>query len=762
MVRGRMRADLRRVAGPAITIAIAAALTTACAAPRYYAPHPCDRPDLTGCLIRDVEVTGAKKVSAGDIKDKIATTETSHALGGALADIPIVSLWDRLTVDYSELDHFVLERDLTRIERFYRARGYYEAHARAARVTRVGKDRVRVEIVVEEGEPVVIAGVRIEGKDKKLPDALAAPLSRAARVMKRDAPFSEATFETMKKRLLRAMTDNGYAYASVEAKATVDLITHKADVEVVIDAGPLTTFGPIRIEGAGGLPESRLRQAIAIVPGEPYSTARLESSQSALSDLRVFGSVEAAPEIGNEGERPTAVPVVFRVTPTPLKTVKMGAGFELGTRVATRGVASWENRNFLGGLRTFTVEGKPGIVFFPYNVATLFGGGDGKQPEFQLVPEMRLHTALVQPGFLEARTRGNLSAGINLYQIQNTSALTYFELAGKAGLDRGLWDGRVQLGLSLNMQFDVPLDRFKIDSSYDTLLLPLVNTIATLDYRHDRNGKRDPINPNRGFYLSNEVQIAFGDSKDIRVRPEIRGYIPVTRRVTLALRAAAGFLHVFGGDFAASPTPTTPYDPTDQVNDCRTSRAGSLSRCRWIQLLQLRGFNSGGTNSNRGYGFNGIGPQEPIPGVSPKDSSGAYLPVATGGKALWEASVELRFPVWDKLGLSLFVDGSDVRQRIVDFGAPFAPHLSTGLGIRYATPVGPLRVDIGLRVPGLQVIGLAPRCGIYDPSTVATLAPCQQGQRVPTGGGYIDPVYGQAGSLQGVPLAISLAIGEAF
>ncbi len=134
----------------------------------------------------------------------------------------------------------------------------------------------------------------------------------------------------------------------------------------------------------------------------------------------------------------------------------------------------------------------------------------------------------------------------------------------------------------------------------------------------------------------------------------------------------------------------------------------------------------------------------------------------TGGKALWEASVELRFPVWDKLGLSLFVDGSDVRQRILDFGAPFAPHLSTGLGIRYATPVGPLRVDIGLRIPGLQVIGLAPRCGIYDPSTVATLAPCQQGQRVPTGGGYIDPVYGQAGSLQGVPLAISLAIGEAF
>src|SRR6185312_10257067 len=72
-----------------------------------------------------------------------------------------LSLWDRATVDYELLDPFVLERDLARVERVYRAHGYYEAHARAARVVKQPRqDRVRVEIAVEEGQPVVIAEIK--------------------------------------------------------------------------------------------------------------------------------------------------------------------------------------------------------------------------------------------------------------------------------------------------------------------------------------------------------------------------------------------------------------------------------------------------------------------------------------------------------------------------------------------------------------------------------------------------------------------------
>jgi hypothetical protein len=187
-----------------------------------------------------------------------------------------------------------------------------------------------------------------------------------------------------------------------------------------------------------------------------------------------------------------------------------------------------------------------------------------------------------------------------------------------------------------------------------------------------------------------------------------------------------------------------------------------VCRGRYLQLLQLRGFYSGGTNSNRGYAYNGIGPQEQIPGISTLNDAYVPLPLAIGGKALWEASVELRIPVYEKLGMVIFVDGSDVRDKLADFAAQFAPHLSTGLGIRYATPVGPLRADLGLRIPGAQVIGFAAQCAAFDPgaSPVATQI-CKSGQPPPNNP-YLDQKFGQAGSLRGVPLALSLAIGEAF
>ncbi|MFT3767644.1 MAG: BamA/TamA family outer membrane protein [Minicystis sp.] len=759
---------------PLLGLTLALAFTSAaCTLPKYYAPHPCDRPDLAGCVIEDVSVAGAQKVPASAVKEKIATAESSHALGGVLADIPIVSVWDRITVDYEKLDPFVLERDLARVERLYRARGYYEAHARAARVRKTGKEKVSVEIVVDEGEPVTVGSVRMDWQGKDKPGTKAMNASRRAlRALVRGAPFAEQTFEETKKKVLRALTDHGHAYASVEAKATVDLVEHKAQIVYVADPGPETKFGPIRIEGAGDLPEDRLRQAINIKEGEPFSTSKIDSAQIALADLRVLGSVDAAPELSKDpANRPIAVPVVFRVTQTQLKTVKFGGGFELGSRVDVHGVAGWENRNFLGGLRSFTIEAKPGAVFFPLTLTTLFNGAP---VGFKLIPEMRLHTALTQPGFLEARTRGLVSADFNVYQLNPTSTLGYLEVAGRTGVSRDLWDGRVQLALNLNVQFDQPLKLqipdpclLSTGGGYNRLTLPYVQSVATLDLRRGPDGKRNPVNPHSGFYLSNDVQFAWGpSSQDIRVRPEMRGYIPISRRVTLALRVAGGVLYAFGGNLAGhipgdyEPIPETPEGcPKDVFTGPDT-----LTRNRWAQVLQLRGFNSGGTNSNRGYAFNGVGPQERIPGVSPKTANGELLPIAIGGQALWEASIELRFPVYDKLGMTVFLDGSDVRQRFADFGAPFAPHLSTGIGIRYATPVGPLRADFGVRIPGAQVIGST--CPIYDASVAAPgVATCNPTVRNGANSGqFLDPTkYGQAGAIRGViPLALSLAIGEAF
>jgi outer membrane protein insertion porin family/translocation and assembly module TamA len=66
--------------------------------------------------------------------------------------------------------------------------------------------------------------------------------------------------------------------------------------------------------------------------------------------------------------------------------------------------------------------------------------------------------------------------------------------------------------------------------------------------------------------------------------------------------------------------------------------------------------------------------------------------------SLWEASLELRYPIYDPLG-RVFCDAGDVSAQQVTLRFDYL-HLSCGGGLRYDTPIGPIRVDIGVRIPG--------------------------------------------------------------
>jgi outer membrane protein insertion porin family/translocation and assembly module TamA len=130
----------------------------------------------------------------------------------------------------------------------------------------------------------------------------------------------------------------------------------------------------------------------------------------------------------------------------------------------------------------------------------------------------------------------------------------------------------------------------------------------------------------------------------------------------------------------------------------------------------MRGFSSGGSGSNRGYAPREIGPHGVVPffnygqtqtslGVDCTAGSAKYNPAVCdlplGGFTLWEAGLELRYPLSGALSGAVFGDASDVSPRPVSFRFN-RPHLSVGAGLRYDTPVGPVRFDLGYRVPGLQ------------------------------------------------------------
>ena len=173
---------------------------------------------------------------------------------------------------------------------------------------------------------------------------------------------------------------------------------------------------------------------------------------------------------------------------------------------------------------------------------------------------------------------------------------------------------------------------------------------------------------------------------------------------------------------------------------------------RDLEIDLFRGFLSGGPSSNRGYATRTIGAWTFVPFFNPASiasqvragedcvnavnsgkGSNTACRTPVGGMSLWEASTELRIEISGPLSMATFCDGSDVSTEVANLRLNH-PHLSCGAGGRYDTPVGPLRVDVGYRIPGLQY-------------------PIRRSARA----------LGRAGGNDlGAPVAISAGIGEAF
>jgi outer membrane protein assembly factor BamA len=138
------------------------------------------------------------------------------------------------------------------------------------------------------------------------------------------------------------------------------------------------------------------------------------------------------------------------------------------------------------------------------------------------------------------------------------------------------------------------------------------------------------------------------------------------------------------------------------ANSVRVGFAEALSG--HVPLSQQ--FFSGGANTLRGFPLNGAGPQRPVLacGIATDPNTCSFITVPVGGNQLLIVNSEFRIPVPLKQGLSVvpFYDGGNVF-RTIGFHGQYTN--SIGTGFRYATPVGPIRVDFGYNLnapPGLQ------------------------------------------------------------
>ena len=252
------------------------------------------------------------------------------------------------------------------------------------------------------------------------------------------ARFDEDRYATAKTQITRALTDRGYAYATVQADAQMDLAGHTVDYVFTAKAGIAVVLGPITIvnvqqsePGAGsssanptpetlsscppGTGSSALKnggakpcgapllRAMHLEQGEPYSTAQIDAATQALLDLGVLASAQITGDLRD----PTVaqVPITVKIEPTKLHTIRLGGGFEFDEiKAELHGRLGFEDHDFYGDLRNFSLDFTPGVVLYPMrfdNIVT---------PQHLLLEE-RTRAQLRQPGFLEERTTGFVRPG---------------------------------------------------------------------------------------------------------------------------------------------------------------------------------------------------------------------------------------------------------------------------------------------------------------------------------------------------------------
>ena len=695
--------------------------------------------------IDTVTVRGADAVDSSDVEDKLATEDSPKFLG----------LFRGFLYDYEIFNRATLQRDLARIERYYRARGYYEAHARAGRVVTTSEGHVRVEIVVQEGPPTVNRNLMITGIEA-LPAATQTAVRTAARLqLPAGKPFDEDLADKGTKLAQKALTDLGYAYAKVERDSLIDVVAHVADTTLAVVPGDTARFGPITFDGLDPegprkqeIPEVPLRRAIDIKEGETYSTDKLDYATQALLDLEVFASVKMEPDLSHPETRVVAIRI--HVEPSKLKQVRFGGGVEFDElKTEVHGLAGWEDHNFLGGLRDFTVDFTPGVVLYPTRLNQL-------DPPDRLFPEEKLRAQLKQPGFIEARTEGFIRPEFNVFPllvethpIPTDPVIGYREFKGAIGVDRTFFK-KLYVSLSYDGQIETPFSyKGSLDPDLSQLVILYPELVTRLDFRDDHN------HPHAGFYLANDFQIAGGflggEAKDVKIQPEARVYVPIGHKVTFATRASLGML------FPALSSYGKVIE--NSLND--PSGSTRADRVKDIETTLFRGFTSGGATTNRGFPIRGVAPYGVVPFLNPATASqqaaascipnqtsvpyagDAACGVPIGGFTLWEFSNEIRFDFKGPLSAATFCDMGDVSPHEIGQSGGLRLdhlHLSCGVGGRYDTPVGPIRVDIGYRVQPLQVLG-------FKNEDAAHAA---------------DPSNGLPPAPLGIPIALAIGIGEAF
>ncbi|HTA42438.1 MAG TPA: POTRA domain-containing protein [Bryobacteraceae bacterium] len=504
---------------------------------------------------------------------------------------------------------------------------------------------------IEEGPQSLVASLDVQGANKlDLKKTIASLSSQPGQI------FSEYNVAADRETIIRQYEQNGFPNATFEWSSRPGPRPNTFALQFVVDEGQQQFVRDVVITGLDTTRQSLVDKQLELKPGSPLSPTAMADIQRRLYDLGIFSQVDMA--IQNPDGVEDRKYVLYNLDEARRYSLTLGFGLQFARIGGSNAVTDLSDPG-----------GAPGVVpsgSVAVSRLNLFGLGQ---------------TATVQGVVSTLQRRGVFSYQIpKVFDLQNFDA--NFSLLYDDTFDvRTFQSTREEGSIKITQHVTKPITIF-YDFTYrhvgvsnlkiDPLLLPQLAQsvrvgIAEINFIQDR--RDDPVDAHKGIYNTIDVGLAtkaFGSQTSFaRILARNATYHRLGSKLVFARETQVGLQPAF-----SIPSTAEPDDP--------------------IPLAER--FFAGGGNTQRGFPENQAGPRDLLTGFP------------LGGSAMFFNNTELRFPLYgSNINGVLFEDAGNVFPNIssitfrVDQRNPqdfdYMVH-AVGFGIRYRTPIGPIRLDL--------------------------------------------------------------------
>jgi translocation and assembly module TamA len=446
--------------------------------------------------------------------------------------------------------------------------------------------------------------------------------------------------------LLSALQEQGYAFAQVDPPVAYEAADAPVlDLSFHVSAGSKVKIGDIHVEGLQRVHESLVRQRLLLHSGDLYKPSAIEAARRDLMGMNVFGQVSV--QVGSKADESGGVPITFKLRERLRHAINVLAAYS--SDLGGSGGVTWTDRNVFGNAEQLT---------FAASVINLGGSdttGTGYDTSVKyLIPDFLHRDQSLQ--FAITAIKQQLQA---YDQTAQTASVT---LSRKLS---SVWT--VSAGLSTT----------------DETILQVINATP------NSSGVFVPDAPTKFDYtlIALPFKVIY-DSTDLPTpledpRHGFRGTLSLTPTLAIGHPNATFLISTLTLATYFDLNNLLPIAPGRSVLAAR-GLAGVAQGAGELSLPPDQRFYAGGTSTIRGYGYQLVGPMFP------------HTDIPTGGTAITAAGLEFRQRLYTNWGVVAFVDAGQVSASLKPL--PDETRIGTGAGMRYYTPIGPIRFDIAVPV----------------------------------------------------------------